>query len=157
MYFDLTQDISQFSSSPTNLNADVQWSGTTGDSAIGIEAYVTFTWSGSSGGTVTKTVYFGANPHGVPATASNAGLNESLDIELPEAGTKTHRSTYVESTLMHTNATNITAGTVTIGVDATTAPANETTITENGEEGTTTTAERFAGTEKHNINNHNIF
>ncbi len=152
VYLDLSQDVANYSSSTTNLDVETQWASATGDAPITVEAYITFTWSGSSGGTVTKTVLYSGTPSGASAVA-NEYFNKPISITLSEPVTKTHRSTYVLADLQRHDATNITIGTNTVGVNTTTAGANLTTVTETGEEGTTTTAEGYLITRAHNVPN----
>lgn len=155
IYYSMKADIGQFTSSPTNIAGATQWSSATGDAPVSTELYVTFTWSGSSGGTQTKSLLFS---EGLPATTNTTTAsmgttgpsgwynNRAFWVYLTERVNKTYRDAYIQTTFNHSQSTNINIGTVTIGVDGTT-----TAITENGEEGATTTPEAFAATYQHEV------
>ncbi len=138
IYYDMTADASSFSGSPTTVAGAYQWSSATGDAPVGVELFITFTWSGSSGGTRTKSVVFHTDFQGGANLASDYSTR-SYKAFLPETTTKTWRDSYFPMQVHHSDATSIVNGTVTLGVNGTT-----TTITESPEEGTTTTEEGFS-------------
>lgn len=137
LYYDMSADASSFTTSPTTIAGAYQWSSATGDAPVGVELFITFTWSGSSGGTRTKSLLFGADNQGGANIASDYG-NKTYRAILSETTTKTWRDSYFPTHVHHTDATSIVNGTVTIGVNG-----NYTVITESAEEGTGTTEEGF--------------
>ncbi|HEY4694446.1 MAG TPA: peptidoglycan DD-metalloendopeptidase family protein [Candidatus Nanoarchaeia archaeon] len=155
LYLDLSAQAGDFSSATTSTDIERQYSGTSGDAAVSMELFLTFTWSGSSGGTVTKTVTFGTNQSGVGDTSvASTWRNKPMYLELPERVTKTHRSTYIGTNVGHSATTNITdSATISVGVNNTTAPANQTTATEQQDEGTTAVEENAVFTTRHDVTN----
>jgi hypothetical protein len=123
IYYDMSADASSFSSSPTTVAGAVQFSAA-GGAGPAVELYLTFTWSGSAGGTVTKTVQFSAAQQGGNTTASQ-WWNRPVYVALPETVTKTYRSSYLETNYHHSQSTSITIGTFTNGVNGDTAVYNE--------------------------------
>lgn len=139
--YNMSAQAAGFSAATTTIQGTTQWSSATGDAPIGAELYLTFTWTGSSNGTQTKTLLFGKNQQGVPNILSQYA-NTPMPVFLSERVNKTFRDAYVESTLLHSEATNIAANAnTTFGVNGST-----TTYNENQEEGTTTTEEAFTRT-----------
>ncbi len=151
LYLDLSGQASEFSSATTSIDVEKQYSGTSGDAPVGMELYFTFTWSGSSGGTVTKTLLFGNAQGGIAARAS-AYQNMKVGINLSEDVTKTFRSAYMVTDVSHSDATSIVnASQVTMGIDATTTSSNISTVVEQPDEGTTTAEEATLFTFYHDI------
>jgi len=75
IFFDLSADVGSYTSSPTNLDIEVQWTGGTpgtSDAPVSAEAFITFTWAGSSGGAETRTITYGRTNAGTSAVASEA-------------------------------------------------------------------------------------
>lgn len=137
--YNMSAQSSGFSSATTTIQGTTQWSSATGDAPIGAELYLTFTWTGSSNGTQTKTLLFGKNQQGVP-NVLNQYANTPIPVFLSERVTKTYRDAYVEMTLLHSDAISIAANAnTTYGVNGST-----TTYNENQEEGTSTTEEAYS-------------
>ena len=108
-----------FSSATTAVTGRYRWTTTTG-SVAAAELWVTFTWTGSSYGTETKTNTFYATPHGGSqgATLVNTGvLAAPFAVELPETVIKTYRSAYMDVNVMHGQGTSLTANSTYIGVN----------------------------------------
>lgn len=120
---DMSADAGNFYTSPTAIAGATQFSA--GGSVSAIEAWVTFTWNGTSGTTVTKSVTFSGSQQGVTATG-NQWNNKPAHLMLSEIATKTYRSAYIETLMTHSDATSLTTGTITIGVNAVTSAIAET-------------------------------
>ncbi|MEZ4180029.1 MAG: hypothetical protein R3B41_00715 [Candidatus Doudnabacteria bacterium] len=124
IFYDMSADKASFSSSTITVAGATQMSSTTGDTPSSVALFVTFTWSGSSGGTQTKTIaYAGASP-GVTATASQ-WYNTPVKLTLPETVTKTYRSAWLETTYSHSEGGALQMGNIQTGTNQ-----NNTTITE---------------------------
>ena len=82
------------------------------DAPTAVEAYVTFRWSGSSGGLVTKTGTFFAGNSPVAQGDATFDTVFPYTVILPETVTKTLRSSYVRSAFAHSDVTSITSGTI---------------------------------------------
>jgi hypothetical protein len=123
--YDMTADAGNLFQSNTLIAAYTQFSA--GGNAPGVELYITFTWRGDLGGSMTKTISFSGTAQGTDNIA-NSWANRPVVITLPETVTKTYRSAYLESYFTHSEATTIAIGTVTIGVNGST-----TVITESGD------------------------
>ncbi len=82
------------------------------DAPIGVETFITFKWSGSLGGTVTKSDLFFVGQSSSGAATANITTAFPFSVELSETVTKTYRSAYYLASILHSNATTITAGTV---------------------------------------------
>ena len=113
-------------------NATTSWSGNsssfitsfdqdsdTGDAPTSVEAFMTFQWSGSAGGNVTKTGKFFAGNSPVAHGDATFDTVFPYTIILPESVTKTLRSSYVRSAYAHSNAASITTGTLIHRANAT--------------------------------------
>lgn len=120
VYYDMSADASSFSSSTTTVTGASQWSSATGDSEVGAELYITFTWSGNELGPQTKTVLFNAGTTGAASTIATEYHNFPVYIFLPESVAKTHRSTYVKNNITVGDATSISASTVTLALNGVT-------------------------------------
>jgi hypothetical protein len=150
--FDISQDVGSYTPSSTvstDLDLETVWSSATGDAPIAAEAFITFVWGGNQGGTVTKTVSFGATPGGAETVASET-LEIPLDISLPEQVTKTHRSTYTEIDFIHSQATNLTANAIS-HTYTNYVNGNSQSIVVPAEEGTTTSTEPYLLTMFQNV------
>ena len=109
-----------------SLSIDVRHQANTYDAAPAVEAYITFQWSGDQGGAVTQTAkYFAGSSGSVPALG-NTDNTFPFTVTLPETVTKTLRSSYLSTSVLHTNLTTITVGTIIISLSG----QNSTTITE---------------------------
>ncbi len=128
LIFDLSQDAGTFSATTTTIAGGSQFSAANG-TAVATEVYVTFTWSGSSGGAQTKSVQFAGGQQGASNLATQWG-NWPVNIFLSEGVSKTQRSAYIESTYVHSEATTIALGTLTLGVNANTIAIPEAGDTE---------------------------
>ena len=124
IYHDMTLDARNMFATSTNISGATQYSAAAGAAPSATEFWVTFTWSGSQGGDVTKTVTFGNGQQGTNARATQWN-NMPLRVDLPEEVTKTYRSVYLESFYAHSNTTSITTGTITIGVNGSTTVVTE--------------------------------
>lgn len=112
--YDMSADASSFSSSTTKVAGATQFSSATGDSEVSAELFVTFTWTGSSGGAQTKTVLFNGGTSPISSAVATEYHNFNPRIFVPETVTKTHRSSYIDATHSHSDATAIqnTANTI---------------------------------------------
>ncbi len=126
---DFSEDVGYFSAATTTLEGSAIFNTAASAYPVGAEAYVSFVWNGSLGGTTTRSVLFSAAQQGVTNVA-NTWVNRSLRVELPEEVTKTFRSAYLKVNHLHSNAaTTITAGTVvSMSENGITS-----TVTENGD------------------------
>ncbi len=122
MLLDLSDRAGNFFNSTTTIAAATQSSA--GEAPTSVEAYFTFTWNGSLGGTQTQTVSFSGAQQGVSGLA-NVWNNRPAPIDLPETVAKTYRSAYLETKFMHSQAANIIVGTVIIGVNGSTTAITE--------------------------------
>jgi murein DD-endopeptidase MepM/ murein hydrolase activator NlpD len=111
--YDMSADASSFSSSTTKVAGASQFSSATGDTEVGVELYATFTWSGDDGGTQTKSVLYNGRTSPMSSNVATEYHNFPMNISLPEKVTKTHRSSYIQSTVMHSEATTIAVSTIT--------------------------------------------
>ena len=123
-FMNLSSSSASFSFPQTTITGGVRFSSATGDQPISVEVYVTFTWSGSSGGAQTKTAYFGVPMQGT-GNLGNQWYNRNFYVFLPESVTKIHRSSYLSAMVVHSEATTIALGTVNVGVNGA-----STTVTE---------------------------
>jgi murein DD-endopeptidase MepM/ murein hydrolase activator NlpD/methionine-rich copper-binding protein CopC len=121
--YDMSANIASFSSATTTVAGATQFSAT-GGSAPGVELYVTFTWTGSSGGVQTKTVQYSGAYQGTAGGASE-WRNKPVFLALPETVTKTYRDAYIEAYVSRSDATNIQVGTIQVGVNGTTTSVVE--------------------------------
>ncbi len=113
---DMGAATSSWSGTTTTLSIDVRHQAATYDAAVGVEAFITFHWAGNLNGPVTKTgKFFGGSSSAVPALA-NSDNSIPFVITLPETVTKTYRSSYLSTSVMHTDATSIIPGTVRISL-----------------------------------------
>lgn len=116
----IIQDIgvatTSWSGSATTLSFDARHNAATYDGPPGVEVLITFYWSGSGGGTVTKTGKFFAGTSGAVAGLANTDSVFPFPVTLPETVTKTYRSSYLTSSVLHTDATSIIPGTVKISL-----------------------------------------
>jgi hypothetical protein len=116
LYHDAGAATTSWSGASTTVNFTSAQSSATGDAPLGVETFVTFKWSGATGGTVTKSVsYFAGQSGTAPATAN---INDALPfiVDIPETVTKTYRSAYILASVSHTNAGTITGGTVKVSL-----------------------------------------
>ena len=120
--FDLSDQAGNFFNSTTTIAAASQFS--VSGVPVGVEVYFTFTWAGNLGGQQTQTVTFPSAQQGTNAVA-NQWNNSPASISLPETVTKTYRSAYIETKVMHSQATNITPGFITIGANGSTTVIGE--------------------------------
>ena len=120
--FDLSDRAGNFFTSATDITGATQFSA--GGAPPGVEAYLTFTWSGDLGGPQTQTVMFGGSQQGANSVAGQ-WYNRPTYIDLPETVTKTYRSAYIRTKYTHSNATSITVGTITIGANSSTTIITE--------------------------------
>jgi hypothetical protein len=123
IYHDLGNATSSFSSATTTVIAALKRSTATGDSQAGVELYITFTWSGGSGGKQTKTVLFNAGTSQGTTAITSEAVNSNFNVVLPETVTKIQRSTYVESTMHLSKATTISLGKLTQTINGTSSLA----------------------------------
>ena len=119
--YDMSADKASFNSATTTISGAVQHSAT-GGSPPGVKLFLTFTWSGSTSSTQTKTVAFSGAQQGANAT-TNQYYNKTVHLTLPEKVTKTYWDSYVEIETAHSQATSITIGTITTGVNTATGTA----------------------------------
>ena len=104
--YDMSSATSSFSSGVTTTVSTL-WSGAGGD-PVALELFVTFYWSGSSGGTQTKTVeYFiqSSRVGGTAVTAATTQRNHMVELGFPETVSKTLRSAYAEVAVISSDAT----------------------------------------------------
>lgn len=83
-----------------NLKVSTQWSAVTNGGPVSLELFITYTWSGSSGGPQTKSVqYYTENSKlgGTAATTAQVQRNTAINLKFPETASKTLRSAYVEN------------------------------------------------------------
>jgi hypothetical protein len=100
----------------TLLSMDVRFEATTYDASAGVEAYITFRWSGSANGPVTKTAKFFGGTSGSVPSIGNTDNTIPYTVTLPESVTKTLRSSYLSTSVLHTNTGTITNGTIIISL-----------------------------------------
>lgn len=126
--YNMSADVGNFWTSTTTLAGAATYSAAGSAYPVGAEAYITFTWNGSLGGTTTRSVLFSASQQGVNNVA-NTWNNRGARVELPETVAKTYRSAYIETNYSHSNAaTTIAIGSVILGANGAT-----TSIAENGD------------------------
>ncbi len=126
--YNMSADIGNFWTSTTTLAGAAQFSAANSGTPPGVEAYITYTWNGSLGGTTTRSVLYSVAQQGV-SNVLGAWNNRAMHIELPETVNKTFRSVYLEINHLHSNAaTTITVGTLTFAENGVTS-----TIAENGD------------------------
>lgn len=126
--YDMSADIGNFWTSTTTLAGAAQFSAANSGTPPAVEAYITYTWNGSLGGTTTRTVLYSGAQQGV-TNLLGAWNNKDIHVELPETVTKTFRSAYFETTHSHSNAaTTITMSTLTFAENGVTS-----TVAENGD------------------------
>jgi murein DD-endopeptidase MepM/ murein hydrolase activator NlpD len=114
LIYNMSADASSFSSATTKVIGSSQFSSATGDTEVGAELYVTFTWSGSGTGDQTKTVLYNIGTSPINSVVANEYHNFPFSVYLPETVTKTHRSSYIDTIQMHSqSATTISVGTIT--------------------------------------------
>lgn len=131
IYMDLSPtSAGNFNSATTTVSGATQWQTTTGDAQVNVELFVTFTWSGASGGPQTKTNrFFGGNS----ALSNPVGAqihNFPVILYAVENVGKSYQSAYLRLTNMHTETGTIALGTATYGVNASTTALTEDTDTE---------------------------
>lgn len=105
--YNMTADAASFSSGG-NMTVSTQWSAANGDPPS-IELFITFTWSGSSGGAQTKSIqYYMDNSKygGTAATTAQVMRSTLIRLEMPETVTKTLRSAYVENYVVSSDTTS---------------------------------------------------
>ncbi|MBI2474065.1 MAG: hypothetical protein HYV68_00015 [Candidatus Taylorbacteria bacterium] len=123
---DMSSDAASVNDSAPVVTGAYQWN-TAAGSVASAELYITFTWSGSSGGQVTKTVQFygglngGSMNYGTSADGNE--ISTVINVALPETVTKTYRSAFLDIDLLHSEATSLTISTLTIGVNGSTTLA----------------------------------
>src|SRR3989344_2936903 len=122
LIFDLSDKAENFFTAATAIAGAEQY--TAGAAPMAVEVYFTFTWSGKFGGPQTQTVTFSAAQQGLDAIANDYN-NRPAYIDLPETVTKTYRSAYLETKFMHSQATNIAIGNLTIGVNGSSTVVQE--------------------------------
>ena len=111
---DFSSATSSFSSGG-NMNIQTRYSAT-GGNPISVELFLTFTWDGDSGGTVTKSVEYAIPNSGngnTAATTAQVQQNLPLRLSFPEIATKTLRSAYVQTEVISSDTTspvNVNAG-----------------------------------------------
>ena len=125
--FNMSPDAS-FVGATTTLAGASQYSVVGAQAVVGVEAYVTFTWDGSLGGTTTRSVLFSGAQQGV-SNNLNTWHNRGVRVELPETVTKTYRSAYIEANHVHSNA----AGTIQLASTTIAVGGASTTIAEYGD------------------------
>ncbi len=125
---DLSQDASSFSTATTSVQGHIRQSTASGDSGTSVELFVTFTWTGSSGGPQTKTVKFFGGHSPSAGNTSNLDQNFSFPVVLPELVKKTYLSSYLKTFISHTETTSIGTGNnnIRFGGRATTTIADAT-------------------------------
>ena len=130
----IIQDVStattSWSGASSVLGIGVRHAANTYDGPPGVEAMITFRWSGSGGGTVTQTGKFFAGTTGSTMANANEYATIPFSITLPETVTKTLRSSYLSTAVMHTNTGTISAGVLSILLSGSTTA----TITEGTED-----------------------
>jgi murein DD-endopeptidase MepM/ murein hydrolase activator NlpD len=119
IFYDMSADVRSFSSPTTTVTGASQFSSATGDTEVGAEIYITFTWSGVKRGTQTRTVVYNAGTSGGEAYAANEYYNATTTVFLPESVTKTYRSAYILDNIGHTNGTTITLSTINLDLNGT--------------------------------------
>ncbi len=127
---DMGAATTSWSGSATTLSVDVRHQAATYDGPPGVEAVITFYWAGSGGGAVTKTGKFFAGSSGSVPHLLNSDNSQPFLVTLPETVTKTYRSSYLSTSVLHSEAVAITAATVRIALSGS-APV---TITEGTED-----------------------
>jgi len=118
----MSQDASYFVSGG-NMTISTQWTAT-GGGPVSLELFITFQWSGGSGGTETRTVeYFIPNEEYGGTAATTAGVQRTyiIDMDFPETVTKTLRSAYVETAVVSSDTTSPVNVNSDINSDAITA------------------------------------
>ena len=128
LIYNMSADIGNFYTSTTTLAGASQYSALGGVAPPGVEAYITFTWNGSLGGTTTRSVLFSGAEQGV-TNGLNSWVNRPVKLELPETVTKTFRSAYLEVNHSHSNA----AATIAIATVSFADGGATSTIAENGD------------------------
>jgi|GEM_PF-1855912 len=113
---DMGTATTSWSGSQTMLQADVRHEANTYDGPPGIEAFITFRWSGSLGGAETKTGKFFAGSSGSVPALQNSDNTIPFSVTLPETVPKTYRSSYLATSVLHSDVTAIIAGTVKISL-----------------------------------------
>ncbi len=127
LYHDLSQDAASFSAATTSVRAQVRQSTSSGDAGLSAELFVTFTWSGAVDSVQTKTVkFFGANSGATPNVASLGTTTYPFNVVLSETVPKTYMSSYMKTSITHSDATSIVAGTINLSFQA----SSSVTITE---------------------------
>ncbi len=112
--YDMSQDVGSFVSGGP-LRIESRYHATGGD-PVSLELFLTFTWSGDSGGTQTKTVEYSMpnSGHGVTAgTTADVQHTYPMNLEFPEEYEKTLRSAYVQTEVISSDTTspvNVNAG-----------------------------------------------
>jgi hypothetical protein len=120
-----------WSGSASELNIAVRQNNATGDAPASVEAFITFRWDASGGGTQTKTGRFFAGMSPVASGDATFEISFPYEVTLPETVTKTLRSSYVRVSGIHSNATSITSGSVLFRVNG----SGGVTYTENNTDG----------------------
>ncbi len=128
LILDMSDKAGNFYTASTALAGAEQFSA--GAAPMAIEVYFTFTWAGNFGGLQTRTATFSATQQGLNALANDYN-NRPAYISLPETVTKTYRSAYLETKFMHSQAANISAGNLTIGVNGSSTVIQESADTVN--------------------------
>jgi len=104
----------------TPISVEAQHAAATYDAPPSAEAFITFYWSGASGGTVTKSAKFFAGQSGPSQALAQSTSTFPFTVVLPETVTKTYRSSYLSFSVLHTDATSIIAGTMRFGLNGST-------------------------------------
>jgi hypothetical protein len=109
----ITATSSFVSGGPINIQSRYS---ATGGNPVALELFLTFTWSGSSGGTITKSVEFSVpnSGHGnTAATTAQVQYDSLVRLKFPERYTKTLRSAHMQSEIISSDTTspvNVNAG-----------------------------------------------
>lgn len=123
--YNMSADIGNYFAATTTLAGAVQFSVNNAASPISVEAYMTYVWSGSLGGTTTRSVLYSGAQQGVTNNI-NTYNNRAVRVELPEGVLKTYRSVFVETNILHSNAaTTISLATTTFTVSGATSTVAE--------------------------------
>lgn len=113
---DMGSATTSWTGSSTSLAIDVRHRLATYDGPPAVEAFITFYWTGHLNGPVTKTAkYFAGSSGAVPALANTDNVLPFL-VQFPESVDKTLRSSYLSTSVMHTDATTVIPGTVQISL-----------------------------------------
>ena len=113
---DMGSGTTSWSGAASTLSVSARHAANTYDATPGVEAYVTFRWAGSLNGPVTKTAKYFAGTSGSVPVLGNTNNSFPFSVTLPETVTKTLRSSYISTSVIHTNATTITNGIITLSL-----------------------------------------